>query len=98
MRSGAGAARESAVVVFGSAGVERMVTRSTDVEFVPNDWSRDGSALLGACRFGQAERFGVCLMPLSSARKVGGPTIRVIASRSLIVSVASGFSRRPHFR
>ena len=45
-----------------------------------SDWSKDGQAILGACRFSQSERYSTCLVPVSSANEAGDPTVRVIAS------------------
>jgi Tol biopolymer transport system component len=45
-----------------------------------SDWSKDGQAILGACRFSRSERYSTCLVPVSSATEAGDPTVRVIAS------------------
>ena len=72
---------ESAVVVLDTAsGQEHVLTKPGDVEFVPWDWSSDAATILGACRFSRTERFAACLMTVTGAPQVGGPTIRVVAS------------------
>jgi Tol biopolymer transport system component len=45
-----------------------------------SDWSKDGQAILGACRFSQSERYSTCLVPVSSANETGDSSVRVIAS------------------
>jgi Tol biopolymer transport system component len=50
------------------------------VEMQASDWSKDGQAILGACRFSQSERYSTCLVPVSSANESVDSAVRVIAS------------------
>ena len=59
---------------------ERMVTEPEHVEMQASDWSRDGHAILGACRFGPHEKYATCVVPLSAADRAGSRNVRVIAS------------------
>jgi Tol biopolymer transport system component/DNA-binding winged helix-turn-helix (wHTH) protein len=72
---------EQAVAVLNTDGSgERVLTKPGRVEMEGYDWSKDGQAILGACRFSQSERYSTCLVPLSSANEAADPTVRVIAS------------------
>ena len=68
----------SVVNVDGSG--ERVVTKPARVEMLASDWSKDGQAILGACRFSQSERYSTCLVPVSNGDQSADPTVRVIAS------------------
>jgi Tol biopolymer transport system component len=63
---------------------ERMLTLPSHVEMQGSDWSKDGQAILGACRFSQSDRYSTCLVRLASASTStsgdGDSTVRVIAS------------------
>jgi Tol biopolymer transport system component/DNA-binding winged helix-turn-helix (wHTH) protein len=59
---------------------QRLLRLPSHVEMQGSDWSKDGQAILGACRFSQAERYSTCLVPLSSTTDGGDSTVRVIAS------------------
>ena len=59
---------------------ERVLTRPDHVEMQGSDWSRDGQAILGSCRFSSSERYATCLVPVSTPDEDGEPTVRVIAS------------------
>ena len=59
---------------------ERVLTKPGDVEMQAFDWSKDGQAILGSCRFNESERYSTCLVPVSSATGAGDPTVQVIAS------------------
>ena len=70
-----------AVAVLNTDGSgERVLTKPGHVEMDGSDWSKDGQAILGACRFSRSERYSTCLVPVSSANEAGDPTVRVIAS------------------
>ena len=70
-----------AVAVLNTDGSgERALTTPAHVEMDGSDWSKDGQAILGACRFSRSERYSTCLVPVSSANEAGDPTVRVIAS------------------
>ena len=70
-----------AVAVLNTDGSgERVLTKPGHVEMDGSDWSNDGQAILGACRFSRSERYSTCLVPVSSANEAGDPTVRVIAS------------------
>ena len=70
-----------AVAVLNTAGGgERVLTKPGYVEMLGSDWSKDGEAILGACRFSQSERYSTCLVPVSSANEAGDSSVRVIAS------------------
>ena len=70
-----------AVAVLNTDGSgERVLTRPGDVEMQAYDWSKDGRAIIGSCRFSESERYSTCLVPVSSAADAGDPTVRVIAS------------------
>lgn len=68
----------SVVNVDGSG--ERVVTKPGRVEMLASDWSKDGQAILGACRFSQSERYSTCLVPVSNGDQGADPAVRVIAS------------------
>ncbi len=78
----AGRDRGIAVAVLNADGSgERVLTRPEAVEMQAYDWSRDGEAILGACRFSKSERYSTCLIPV---RDPAGPSdVRVIASDPL---------------
>ena len=70
-----------AVAVLNTDGSgERVLTLPGHVEMQGSDWSKDGQAILGACRFSRSERYSTCLVPVSSANETGDSTVRVIAS------------------
>jgi Tol biopolymer transport system component len=69
-----------AVLDTASGGDERLLTKPSDVEMQAFDWSSDGRALLGACRFTESDRYSTCLVPVSSASHTTGANVRVIAS------------------
>ena len=59
---------------------ERLLTKPGSVEMQGSDWSKDGQAILGACRFSQSERYSTCLVSVSSANEARDPSVRIIAS------------------
>jgi len=78
----AGRDRGIAVAVLNADGSgERVLTRPETVEMQAYDWSRDGEAILGACRFSKSERYSTCLIPVRDA--TGPSDVRVIASDPL---------------
>jgi len=70
-----------AVAVLNTDGSgERVLTKPGHVEMDGSDWSNDGKAILGACRFSRSERYSTCLVPASGTSEAADPTVRVIAS------------------
>jgi Tol biopolymer transport system component/DNA-binding winged helix-turn-helix (wHTH) protein len=66
----------AAVAVVNADGSgERVLTLPAHVEMQGSDWSKDGQAILGACRFSQSERYSTCLVPVSSANESGDPVV-----------------------
>lgn len=59
---------------------ERVLTTPGQVEMQGWDWSKDGRAILGSCRFSPAERYATCLVPVSRTGDAGDPGVRVVAS------------------
>ncbi len=73
--------RMGAVGVLNSDGTgERVLTLPGRVEMQASDWSKDGQAILGACRFNQSERYATCLVPVSNTTETDDSSLRVIAS------------------
>ena len=53
-----------AVAVLNTDGSgERVLTRPGRVEMQGFDWSKDGQAILGSCRFSPSARYATCLVP-----------------------------------
>jgi len=70
-----------AVAVLNTDGTgEQVLTTPGEVDMQAYDWSHDGHAILGSCRFRQSDRYATCLIPASDAKEAGGPSVRVIAS------------------
>ena len=70
-----------AVAVFNTDGSgERVLTKPGQVEMQGSDWSKDGRAILGACRFSQSERYATCLVPSRARTRPAIRLVRVIAS------------------
>ena len=61
---------------------DRVLSLPRDVEMQASDWSKDGQAILGACRFNPSERYSTCLVPISSVNERGDSPVDVIASDS----------------
>jgi Tol biopolymer transport system component/DNA-binding winged helix-turn-helix (wHTH) protein len=59
---------------------ERPLTLPGRVEMLGSDWSKDGEALLGSCRFSQADRYSTCLVQVSSVNDSGVSPVKVLAS------------------
>ena len=59
---------------------ERVLTLPGHVEMQGSDWSKDGQAILGACRFNPSDRYSTCLVRLTRANEVADSAVRVIAS------------------
>ena len=69
------------VAVLNTDGTgDRVLSLPRDVEMLGSDWSKDGQAILGACRFNRSERYSTCLVPLSSVDEHGDSPVQVIAS------------------
>ena len=74
--------RGLAVAVLNTDGSgERVLTRSEVVDMQAYDWSKDGQAILGACRFRKSDRYSTCLIPVHNDGDAGD--VRVIASDPL---------------
>jgi Tol biopolymer transport system component/DNA-binding winged helix-turn-helix (wHTH) protein len=56
----------------------RALTKPGEVEMLASDWSRNGEAILGSCRFGAADRYSTCVLPVSATS--GAAAVRIIAS------------------
>jgi Tol biopolymer transport system component/DNA-binding winged helix-turn-helix (wHTH) protein len=70
-----------AVAVLNTDGSgQRVLTLPDHVEMQGSDWSKDGQAILGACRFSEWERYSTCLVPVSNANEGDDSIVRVIAS------------------
>ena len=70
-----------AVAVLNTDGSgERVLTRPGHIEMQASDWSKDGQAILGACRFSQGERYSTCLVPVSTRNEPDDRAVQVIAS------------------
>jgi Tol biopolymer transport system component/DNA-binding winged helix-turn-helix (wHTH) protein len=72
-----------AVAVLNTDGSgDRVLALPRDVEMQGSDWSKDGQAILGACRFNRSGRYSTCLVPLSGVNERGDSPVHVIASDS----------------
>jgi Tol biopolymer transport system component len=70
-----------AVALLNADGTgERVLTLPGQVDMQGSDWSKDGRAILGACRFSELDRFSTCLVSVSSANEAGDSMVRVLAS------------------
>ena len=70
-----------AVALLNADGTgERVLTSPADVEMQASDWSKDGRAILGACRFSESDRYSTCLVSVSSANQAAGSMVQVIGS------------------
>jgi len=72
--------RLALVVLDAAGGGSRVLTKPSQVDMQGFDWSRDGQAILGSCRFGPSERYSTCLVSVPPAAGNGEPSVRVIAS------------------
>ena len=80
-----------AVAVLNTDGSgDRVLTLPRDVEMQGSDWSKDGQAILGACRFNRSDRYSTCLVPVSGVNEGGDSPVRVIASDRNAISIISG--------
>ena len=59
---------------------ERVLTLPGRVQMQASDWSKDGQAILGSCRFSQSEKYATCLVPVSSGNEADESPVQVIAS------------------
>ena len=71
-----------AVAVLNRDGTgERVVTNTADFDMQASDWSSDGRAILGACRFRGSDRAATCLVPvLDRAEPTNAAAVRIIAA------------------
>jgi len=70
-----------AVALLNADGTgERALTSPGQVEMQGSDWSKDGRAILGACRFTASDRYSTCLVSVSSASQAGDAIVQVLAS------------------
>ena len=71
----------SAVALLNADGTgERVLTSPGQVEMQGSDWSKDGRAILGACRFSDTDLYSTCLVSVSSANQADDSMVQVIAS------------------
>jgi Tol biopolymer transport system component/DNA-binding winged helix-turn-helix (wHTH) protein len=78
----AGRDRGIAVAVLNADGSgERVLTKPEAVDMQAYDWSKDGAAILGACRFSKSDRYSTCVIPVRN--DAGASDVRVIASDPL---------------
>ena len=78
----AGRGRGIAIAVLNTDGSgERVLTKPEVVDMEAYDWSKDGQAILGACRFNKSDRYSTCLIPVPNDGDAGD--VRVIASDPL---------------
>jgi len=55
--------RTLAVAILNADGSDvRLLTKPGRVDMQASDWSKDGDAILGACRFGPSEPYSTCLV------------------------------------
>jgi len=64
-------------IIPAAGGPEELLDLPMEMEIVPDDWSADGSWILGACRRSPREPLGTCLMRSSSGAL---RDVRVIAA------------------
>jgi Tol biopolymer transport system component len=73
--------KTSAVALLNADGTgERVLTSPRQVEMQGSDWSKDGRAILGACRFSEFDLYSTCLVSISSADQAGASMVQVLAS------------------
>jgi Tol biopolymer transport system component/DNA-binding winged helix-turn-helix (wHTH) protein len=58
----------------------RVLTKPSQVDMQGFDWSKDGRAILGSCRFSPSEHYSTCLVSVSTAHDPADAAVRVIAS------------------
>ncbi len=81
MRCGYARTTRPRVALLNADGTgERVLTLPGQVEMQGSDWSKDGRAILGACRFSESDRYSTCLVSVSSADQAGDSVVQVIAS------------------
>ena len=60
-----------AVAVLNTDGTgERVLTMPGRVQMQASDWSKDGEAILGSCRFSQSEKYATCLVPVRAETRL----------------------------
>jgi Tol biopolymer transport system component/DNA-binding winged helix-turn-helix (wHTH) protein len=59
-------------------GPETVVRMASGDRFVPDDWSPDGSLILGACSVGKMQRLGTCIMPVEPQGQIA--QLKLLAS------------------
>jgi Tol biopolymer transport system component len=70
-----------AVAILNTDGSgDRVLTLAGNVQMQGTDWTKDGQAILGACRFSQSDRYSTCLVPISNANTAGDSPVRIMAS------------------
>ena len=80
LRCAVGDRRATVAVVNADGSGARVLASARRVEMQGSDWSKDGQAILGACRFSPSERYSTCLVPVSDSDGGRDPVVRVIAS------------------
>jgi dipeptidyl aminopeptidase/acylaminoacyl peptidase len=69
-----------AVAILNADGSGVRLLTKPGVDIQGSDWSKDGNAILGACRFGQSEPYSTCLVLVPTANETGEASVRVVAS------------------
>jgi Tol biopolymer transport system component len=59
---------------------EHSLTLPGQVEMQGSDWSKDGQALLGSCRYSRSDKYSTCLVQVTSVSDSGVSPVTVIAS------------------
>ena len=80
LRCPVGENRATVAVLNADGSGARVLALARRVEMQGSDWSKDGQAILGACRFSPSERYATCLVPVSDSDGGRDPVVRVIAS------------------
>ena len=80
LRCAVGEKRATVAVLNADGSGARVLPSARRVEMQGSDWSKDGQAILGACRFSQSERYATCLVPVSDQSPGREPMVSVIAS------------------
>ena len=71
----------SAVALLNADGTgERALTSPGQVEMQGSDWTKDGRAILGACRFSERDLYSTCLVSVSGAAQAGHSMVQILAS------------------
>ena len=78
------------VLLRASSGEEQILEVPGEFTIVPDDWGRDGTTILGACRHPGSAMMGTCLLRLTESRTVG--SVRLIAADPRRTLICQRFS------